>query len=87
MDDAPAKDHAPPAAKPMNAAEADFSFYTWSTFFNALLGRAEPVALKNYFAARDIVREEADCKRCEENRDWMFKNSMTTPRWSFSAAL
>jgi inner membrane protease ATP23 len=65
----------PPKPAPANAATADLSFYTWSTFFKALTGQATREETRQYLAARDIVREESDCKRCEESRDWLFQHS------------
>ncbi|KIW05912.1 uncharacterized protein PV09_03105 [Verruconis gallopava] len=51
--------------------------YTWSTLFKCLVGNCTAKEREQYLTARDIAREESDCKRCEDFRDWNFKHSPT----------
>lgn len=60
-----------------SSASIDTSVYTWSTFFKALSGQLSPTERNEYLAARDLVKEESDCKRCESHRDWLLQNSPT----------
>jgi inner membrane protease ATP23 len=75
-----APDGAPPAetAKP-SSPKLDRVYYNWSNTFSILLGRMtgnRDVSLENnYFAEQDAINEEAYCKRCEDNRDYLFKYS------------
>jgi inner membrane protease ATP23 len=69
----------PPATttpQPINsAADIDPSFYTWQTWFKALSGTITAEEAQKYRQARDVIKEESDCKRCEKQRDWLFENS------------
>ena len=56
--------------------EVDPSLYTWSSFFSLLKGQAKQQDVDNYFAARDLVREEKDCQKCNKNVAWLLQNSM-----------
>ncbi|OCK85980.1 mitochondrial inner membrane protease atp23 [Lepidopterella palustris CBS 459.81] len=60
-----------------SSSQPDQTFYTWSTFFSILSGQASNAERQKYFDARDILREESDCKRCEKHRDYLFKYSPT----------
>ncbi|KAF2403335.1 mitochondrial inner membrane protease atp23 [Trichodelitschia bisporula] len=61
---------------PVNsAANVDTSFYSWQTWFRALTGEITDEEKRGYLLARDVIKEESDCKRCEESRDWLFKYS------------
>jgi mitochondrial inner membrane protease ATP23 len=53
------------------------AFFTWSNLFKCLAGNCTPQEREKYLTARDIIKEESDCKRCEEWRDWNFKYSPT----------
>jgi inner membrane protease ATP23 len=62
--------------QPINATtEIDPSFYTWQTWFKALSGTITIEEAQKYRQARDVIKEESDCKRCEKQRDWLFENS------------
>ena len=56
--------------------EADPSLYTWSSFFSLFKGQATQKDVDRYFAARDLAREEKDCKKCNKNVAWLLQNSM-----------
>jgi hypothetical protein len=58
-----------------STTDIDPSFYTWQTWFKALSGSITEEEAKKYRQARDVIKEESDCKRCEQNRDWLFENS------------
>lgn len=53
----------------------DKAWYTWSSFFNILTGRASDDETKKYFHMRGLKFEDQDCKRCEERREWLFQYS------------
>lgn len=56
-------------------SEDDKTFYTWSTFFSILTGRASTKDRDAYFKTRDIINEERDCKQCDADKEWLFQNS------------
>lgn len=57
------------------SAELDASFYTWSTFFSILTNTAPAGTRTAYFNTKDTINEERDCKRCDADKAWLFKNS------------
>lgn len=78
----PSPDGAPPASVAQPSAspqKLDPVYYNWRNTFSIMLGRmtgGRNVDLeRKYFEEQDIVNEEAFCKRCEDNRDYLFKYS------------
>jgi inner membrane protease ATP23 len=75
-------DATPPPAntpEPINSStDIDPSFYTWQTWFKALSGSITTEERQKYMQARDVIKEESDCKRCEKQRDWLFEHSECT---------
>ncbi|KAF2746327.1 mitochondrial inner membrane protease-like protein ATP23 [Sporormia fimetaria CBS 119925] len=75
-----APDGVPPAeaAKPP-AKKIDPVYYNWSNTFSILLGRMtgdrDTTLESKYFSEMDAINEDKYCKRCEDNRDWLFKYS------------
>ncbi|KAF2485221.1 peptidase M76 family-domain-containing protein [Neohortaea acidophila] len=55
--------------------QIDRTFYTWSTFFSILTGSADSSTRDKYLNTRDLLNEEEDCRRCDENKKWLFKHS------------
>lgn len=55
--------------------EVDKTFYTWSNFFSILTGHASNEERSRYFHTRDILNEDSDCKRCEDNKKYLFEYS------------
>lgn len=53
----------------------DESWYTWSSFFSILTGRASQDEMRKYFHVRGLKHEAADCARCDERRDWLLEYS------------
>ncbi|KAK4959861.1 Mitochondrial inner membrane protease atp23 [Elasticomyces elasticus] len=53
----------------------DPAFYTWSTFFSILTNTASPNDRTQYFRTKDRINEEADCKRCDKDKAWLFAYS------------
>jgi mitochondrial inner membrane protease ATP23 len=51
----------------------------WSNIFNILAGRMSDEGKEQFRLAKDIKNEEADCKRCEGFRDYLFSYSMIPP--------
>ena len=46
-------------------------------YFKILTGKMTREGMEHYREDRYKVHEERDCKKCEENRDWLFKHSPT----------
>lgn len=67
--------HEAPVRRNFEDAKADASLYTWSSFFSIMTGFADTRTTEAYFAVRDDLNEEADCKRCDKYKTWLFKNS------------
>jgi inner membrane protease ATP23 len=61
------------------------SYSKWRNVFSILTGQMTPEGKEQYRLARDIQNEEADCKRCEKQRDYLFKYSRSDqlPNLSF----
>jgi len=53
----------------------DTTFYTWSTFFRAITGSANDNEMRQYIHTRSVLNEKADCRKCEQWRDWLFQYS------------
>ena len=53
----------------------DPAFYTWSNFFSILTNTAPPADREAYFRVKDTLNEEADCKRCDKDKAWLFAYS------------
>ncbi|KAK5686434.1 Mitochondrial inner membrane protease atp23 [Elasticomyces elasticus] len=68
---------ADPSPSPSSTANKplDPAFYTWSTFFSILTNTATPQARNQYFNTKDKINEEADCKRCDKDKTWLFAYS------------
>ena len=64
-----------PESQSVRKEAPNAEFYTWQKFFQLLSGQGTDDDRKKYLLARDIAREELDCKRCEDHRDWIFKYS------------
>jgi len=73
----------PSSSKPDSSPSPDFDFYTWQKFFSILIGNSTEEETFKYLHARDVLFEEQDCRRCEKQRDWLFKNSMRHANSSF----
>ena len=65
----------PPASTSTQSSNLPAEYYTWSNFFSILTNTATSHDRDQYFRTKDILNEERDVQRCEENRDWLFKNS------------
>lgn len=64
-----------PAASRAQQQEDLKTVYTWTTFFNILTGQANGPQTQAYFLARDLANEEADCKRCDADKAYLFQRS------------
>ncbi|MCJ1473245.1 Mitochondrial inner membrane protease atp23 [Lambiella insularis] len=53
----------------------DGAYTSWRTWFSILTGRTHHQELQRYAKAKDIRNEEADCKRCEKQRDYLLQYS------------
>ncbi|KAF2159351.1 hypothetical protein M409DRAFT_60932 [Zasmidium cellare ATCC 36951] len=64
-----------PTSTPSNPAATNPTYLTWSNFFSVLTGTAPPPLQTAYFAERDTLNEERDCKRCTEDVAYLFQAS------------
>ena len=48
----------------------------WRNWFAILTGKMNQKGQEQYVEARDLRNEEADCKRCEKQRDYLLQFSM-----------
>ena len=58
--------------------EGGDAYTRWRNWFSILTGKMSEQGLKQYAEARDIRMEEADCKRCEKQRDYLLQYSKFT---------
>ncbi|KAM7201007.1 peptidase M76 family protein [Naviculisporaceae sp. PSN 640] len=49
----------------------------WMNYFRILTGKITPEGIEHFREDSYKKNEKRDCKLCEENRDWLFKNSPT----------
>jgi inner membrane protease ATP23 len=63
------------------------SYSRWRNIFSILTGQMTPEGKERFRLDRDLRNEEADCKRCEKQRDYLFKYSLSDqlPNLSFLA--
>ncbi len=55
------------------------TFNKWRNVFAILTGSMTEEGKEQYRLARDERNEEADCKRCEKQRDYLLRYSMSSP--------
>lgn len=72
----------PPSARAISEEDkstgyipGDDDWTRWRNLFAALTGKMSHEGLEQFRIARDIQNEEADCKRCEDSRDYLLKYS------------
>ncbi|KAL5332287.1 mitochondrial inner membrane protease atp23 [Aspergillus crustosus] len=53
----------------------DDTFTHWRNVFNILMGRMTDEGKEQFRVTRDIRNETEDCKRCEDQRDYLFQFS------------
>jgi hypothetical protein len=74
---------APPANKPDTGYIPGND--TWTQFrniYSILTGKMSAEGIEQFRVARDIRNEAADCKRCEEQRDYLLQYSeWSEPNW------
>ena len=68
-----------PTPKDTGYTPGEDSFSKWRNVFSILTGQMTPEGKEQYRLARDLRNEEADCQRCEKQRDYLFKYSLFTP--------
>lgn len=58
---------------------------TWTQFrniYSILTGKMSAEGIEKFRVARDVRNEVADCKRCEEQRDYLLQYSeLPEPNW------
>ncbi|KAI9773592.1 MAG: Mitochondrial inner membrane protease atp23 [Geoglossum simile] len=62
-------------AKDTGYTPGEDSFSKWRNVFSILTGQMTPEGKEQFRLARDLRNEEADCQRCEKQRDYLFKYS------------
>ena len=55
--------------------EGDDAYTRWRNWVSVLTGKMNEQGLKQYVEARDTRMEEADCKKCEKQRDYLLQYS------------
>lgn len=55
----------------------DPSLKWWMNYFKILSGKITPEGVEHYREDQYKMHEKRDCKKCEDNRDWLFKHSPT----------
>jgi len=65
----------PETAEPTGFIPGDDAGTRWRNWFAILTGKMNEKGLQQYVEARDIRNEEADCKRCEKQRDYLLQFS------------
>ena len=63
------------ADKPSGYTAGSDSFTRWRNWFSLLTGQMNGKDVEQYRIDRDHRMEEADCKRCESNRDYLLQYS------------
>lgn len=59
----------------------------WTQFrnmYSILTGKMSAEGIEQFRVARDIRNEAADCKRCEEQRDYLLQYSEAHPLFEFN---
>lgn len=57
----------------------DDTWTQWRNIFSILAGRMTDEGKEQFRVARDIRNEAADCKRCEDQRDYLLQFSKLFP--------
>ena len=55
--------------------EGDDAYTRWRNWISLLTGKMNEQGIKQYVEARDTRMEEADCKKCEKQRDYLLQYS------------
>jgi inner membrane protease ATP23 len=73
--DSPSQSQAPAAPKDTGYTSGDGFFTQVKNILNIVSGRMTKEGQEQFRIARDDRNEEADCKRCEEQRDYLLRYS------------
>ena len=65
----------PESSKDTGYLPSDDAWTQWRNIFSILSGKMTPEGKEQYRVARDIRNEAADCKRCEDQRDYLLQYS------------
>ena len=65
-----------PESKETGFTSGDDGYTRWSNWFSLLTGKLTAEGKEQYRIARDDRMEDADCKRCEKQRDYLLQYSM-----------
>lgn len=69
----------PTPAKDTGYTPGDDFSTQWRNIFSILTGRMTPEGQEQFRLAKDIRNEAADCKRCEDQRDYLLQFSEFIP--------
>jgi inner membrane protease ATP23 len=65
----------PEPSKDTGYVPSDDAWTQWRNIFSILSGKMTDEGKEQYRLARDIRNEAADCKRCEDQRDYLLQYS------------
>ena len=65
-----------PSSNPSDKPPQDRRYYNTRTWFSTLLGTATPEEIHGFLQERDTIEEKSDFERCEQQKQWLFQNSM-----------
>lgn len=72
----PQSNNANANAKNTGYTPGDDFFAQWRNIFSYLSGNMTPQGMEQFRVAKDLRNEASDCKRCEDQRDYLIKYSM-----------
>lgn len=78
---------APGAAAPSNKkpdtgyVPGDDTFTQFRNIYRILTGRMTSEGIEQFRVARDLRNEATDCKRCEDQRDYLLQYSQSLRSW------
>lgn len=70
--------HTPEEQRSTDFVPADDWTTQWANYFRSVLGRTTEEELRQLKKARDDRNEEANCARCEKQRDYLLMYSRGT---------
>jgi mitochondrial inner membrane protease ATP23 len=65
----------------------DSSGTYWRNVFSYMSGKMTPDGVEQFRVAKDLQNEAKDCKRCEDQRDYLLQYSASEPRFSTDNSL
>ena len=69
----PSTSESPASARNTGFLPGDDTWTQWRNIFAILTGKMSDEGIEQFRVARDIRNEAADCKRCEDQRDYLLQ--------------